>query len=164
MLLPEGEPSILRRFLKVWEMIDGFKERCRSKGWNVFENDVVEAKDEYNRFVWPRRLNPETFRRVVSNPSCALQDGVSHREVELSYVVRLLSETPPEGVWRVLEERPSLSKRVSLYDLSRARRGGAPCPRMNNTGSVVLKEFELFLNTKYGISFSPFTKEEVVIV
>jgi hypothetical protein len=34
---------------------------------------------------------------------------------------------------------------------------------MNDTESVVIEEFERFLNSKYGISFAPFTKEEFII-
>jgi len=71
-------------------------------------------------------------------------------------MVWILNETPSPIVWKLIKETPCLSKKVALYDLSEAFRGEINCLKLNETGTTVLKEFEMFLNREYGIKLKPF--------
>ena len=147
---------------KVWDLIDKFKEHCKPKGWNAYQNeDLIEAENEYHKFVWVNHLYPNTFKRVVLDKLwnlCAVREGVSYRKLSLSYLAWVLPETPSRSIWRAFDDSPSLSTRVSLYDLSEAYAGNMACSKINETESVVLQEFERFLRSEYGIKFSPPSK------
>lgn len=147
---------IKKKTLKTWDFIDKFKELCRSKGWNAYENDdVIEAENEYHKFIWVNHLHVNTFKRVVMNPLCPIREGNSYRMVRLSCMAWVLSETPPMSIWQTVKEAPSLSRRVALYDLSSAYEEKPTCSKLNGTQSVVLQEFERFLNVECGIKLTP---------
>jgi hypothetical protein len=68
----------------------------------------------------------------------------------------ILDETPLPMVWKLVKETPSFSKKVALYDLSEAFRGRLNCLKLNETQTLVLEQFEMFLNREYGINLKPF--------
>ncbi len=144
-------------FPKIWDLIDMFKERCKQKGWNAYENeDLVETKNEYYKFIWVRSLHLSTFKKVVTSPLCAIRDGISYRTVRLTYMAWVLPETPSVSIWEMVKEAPSLSRKVAIYDLSRAYEGEFTVLKINETESVVLRRFEQFLNHEYGIKIASY--------
>ena len=68
----------------------------------------------------------------------------------------ILNETPRPMVWKLVKETPCLSKRVALYDLCGVFGGRRNCLKLNETENPVLEEFEIFLNSEYGIKLKPF--------
>ena len=62
------------------------------------------------------------------------------------------------SIWQMVKEAPNLSRTVALYDLSGAYSKEPTCLKLNETKSVVLQEFERFLNAEYGIKLTPLTK------
>ncbi len=163
-----GRVFLLNRsiFPKMWELIDKFKECCRLKGWSTFDNeDLIKAENEYHRLIWVNHLHINTFKRVVLNHLWnlhAIREGVSYRTVRLSYMAWILPETPSESILQTFEESQTLSRKVALYDLSRAYEAHYTCMRKNETESAVLREFEQFLNTEYGIGLEPFSKSRTI--
>jgi len=99
---------------KVWDLIDRFKNRCRSRGWKAREHeDMVERGGECHLFLWIRRVNPHTFEKIVSRPlTCGVRECASYRVVHVSYLAWTLPESPPENVTRLVIERSDLSKKV----------------------------------------------------
>lgn len=81
---------------------------------------------------------------------------MSYKTVQPSYMTWILDETPSPMVWKLVKETPSFSKKVALYDLSEAFRGRLNCLKLNETQTLVLEEFEIFLNREYGIKLKPF--------
>ena len=160
LLTEKGRLSI--SFPKVWDLIDKFKERCKPKGWNTYQNeDLIEAENEYHRFVWVNHLYPNTFKRVVLDKLwnlCAVREGGSYRTMSLSYLTWVLPETPSRTILQMFDDSLTLSKRVALYDLSGAYAGNMACLKVNETESVVLQEFERFLISEYGIKLAPMSK------
>ena len=145
---------------KVWDLISTFEECCRSKGWKAYENsDLIEAENECLKFIWVNHLHPETFKRVATAPLYAIREGISYRMVRISCMAWVLLETPSASICRMVRDTPSLSRRVAVYDLSRAHKEKPKCLRLNETESVVLQEFEWFLNAEYGIRLVPLTLE-----
>lgn len=144
-------------FPRVWELIERFKDWCRSRGWRTREReDLVEAGGKYHNFLWAQSVNPSTFKTIVSSPlRCALQEGVSYRVVDISYVAWVLPDTLPEDASRLVTEKSDLSRRVAIYDLSRTYAGEPVCLRLNETDSVVFQEFERFLNREYRVKVRP---------
>jgi len=145
-----------KHILKIWGLIDNFKEYCnKSKGWNVCENDdLIEAENEYHKFIWINHLHPNTFKRVVRNHLCSVQEGVSYRTVRISYMAWVLPEAPSESTTRIIAEEPLLSRKIAMYDLSEAYAGRPICLKLNETKSVVFHEFERFLSIEYQIKLS----------
>jgi len=142
-------------FPKVWNLIGEFKERCGKKGWKAYPyDDLIETENEYHRFLWLHNLRPHTFRKVVMNPRCSIREGLSYRTVGLTYMAWVLPEALSESIWRIVKERAGLSRRVALYDLSSAYGGNTTCLGLNETKSVVLQEFECFLDGEYGIKLT----------
>ena len=153
----------VRALPKVWDLIGEFKEGCNTKGWKAYPyDDLIETEEEYHRFLWLHHLHPHTFKKIVMNPLCSVREELSYRTVRLTYIAWVLPETPPTSIWQTVEEEAGLSGRVALYDLSCAYSGKSTCLKLNETKSVVLQEFERFLDTEYGIkltSASPARKE-----
>lgn len=69
----------------------------------------------------------------------------------------VLPETLSVSICHMVKNTPGLSRRVALYDLSRAYEENPTCARLNETDSVVLEEFERFLDGEYGIKLAPLT-------
>ena len=142
--------------LKIWHILDEFKEHCKLKAWDIHEkDDIIEAENKFHRFIWTYRLYPNTFRRVVMHPSYPIQEGIHSRTVRISYVAWLLLKNPSASIWQVFGEIPDITKRVALYNVSSALAGGNECQKLNETNSVVFAEFEQFLKTVYGMKLKP---------
>jgi len=156
----EGISILKKQILRVWSLIDDFKEYCsKSKGWNVCKDeDLIEAENEYHQLIWINHLHPSTFKSVVENPLCSFREGVSYRTIRLSYMAWVLPKTPPESITKIVAEEPRLSKRVAIYDLSEAYSGRPICLRLNETKSVVFHEFEKFLSMAYDVRLWPMYK------
>lgn len=146
-------------FPQIWEFIDRFKLCCRLRGWRAYEHeDLVEAEGEHHIFVWMRKVHNNTFKRIIINPRCSVREGISYRIVNVSYMAWVLQEAPPETITRMVAERPRLSRRIAIYDLSEAYAGRPICSSLNETKSVVFQEFENFLTTEYHIELRPIYK------
>jgi len=138
--------------LKIWNLLDEFKEYCKQRDWNIHEKvDVIEVGNEYHRFIWTSHLYPDTFRRVVTHPSYCILEGICCRMIKISYVAWLLSEDPPISLIKMLSEIPNITKKVAIYNLRSALKGGRECQRLNETNSVVFATFEEFLKDRYGM-------------
>jgi hypothetical protein len=141
---------------KVWEILKKFKELCRVRGWKTSESeDWVETDEKYNMFLWARNIHPSSFKRVVSNRKCIVQEGLSYRVVDASYTAWLFSETPPETLFKTVFENPDFSERIALYDLSPVLEGKNLCVKLNQTDSPVFEEFERFLRDELKVKFKP---------
>lgn len=141
---------------KVGELIKLFKDSCYSKGWKTSERvDWVETGGEYHNFIWVRAIHPLTFWRVTTNSILGVHEGTSYRVVNVSYIAWIFSETPPESIAQLVKERPKLSKRIAIYDLSRAYTKKPVCSKLNETDSMVFREFENFLDKEYKVKINP---------
>jgi hypothetical protein len=114
------------------------------------------VENEYYKFYWTRDFHPQTFKKILAKQSCSLGEHLAYKTVRVSYMVWILNETPSPMVWKLVKETPSFSKKVALYDLSEAFRGNLNCLKLDETGTPVLEEFEMFLNREYGIRLKPF--------
>ena len=139
----------------ILSLIGNFKICCKCRGWYAYESDdLIEAKNEYHKFFWIHLLHLETFKKVTSNFTCYICEGISLRKLSLSYMAWILHETPkPSILQHIFEEMPNLSRKVAFYDLSRVYKGEPTCLRLNETESVVFQEFERFLKKEHGIKF-----------
>lgn len=139
---------------KIWDLIEQFKCKCRLKGWWASEReDIIHANGEYHNLVWARKVYPRTFKSVVTNQNCPIRDGSSYRIVNISYRAWVLIERPPENVISIVTADPRLLRSTAIYDLSEAYVGKPLCIKLNETGSIVFREFESFLETEYKINF-----------
>jgi len=145
-------------FPKVWDLVDEFKERCKLKGWKAYDKyDVIKADNKYCEFIWVRNIQPASFKTIIIDAACSVQEGLSYRMIKLSHMIWLLIETPATSIWRIVKETPDLTRKVSVYDLSEAYKGRLTCPRLNETTCAVLQEFEHFINTKYDVEFTSYS-------
>ena len=141
---------------KVWEILKEFKNFCKFHGWKTSEkNDWVEADEEYHNFLLVRNVHPTSFKNIVSNEKCIVQEGLSYRVVKASYTAWLFSEEPPETLIKTLYENPDFSKRTAIYDLSPFLNGKNLCIKLNCTDSPVFKEFENFLEKEFKVKLKP---------
>lgn len=140
---------------KVWEILRKFKELCSFRGWKTSEsNDWVEVNDKYHNFLLARKVHPTSFKSIVANKKCVVQEGLSYRVVETSYTAWLFSEAPSETLFKMLYENSDFSKRIAIYDLS-SLEGKNLCVKLNHTDSPVFREFERFLKEKLKVKFKP---------
>jgi len=145
--------------LEIWNLLDEFKEYCKLKAWNFHEKeDIIEAENEYHRFIWTKCLYPNTFKRVVMQRLYPIQEGIHCRKVRISYIAWLLLESPSTPLRRMISEMPDITKRVAIYDVSFILTGRHECQKLNETNSVVFAEFEQFLKTEYGMRFKSIKK------
>jgi len=141
---------------RVWELLRRFKDECRSRGWNASENeDWINLDQQYHNFLWARAIHPSTFKKIATSRKCAVHKGVSYQVVDVSYTAWLFPETPPEELLHAVAENPELSKRTAIYDLSWAYSGKPVCLKLNETDSPVFREFESFLEKKWGVELKP---------
>jgi len=144
---------------KAWDLVARFADDCRQHGWKVYENeDLIEAENEFHKFIWVNHLQTSTFKYIVTNPLCSIREGISYKIVKLSYVAWILPEALPMSIWQMVKESPSLSRNVALYGLSWSYGRKQTCLNLNKTESLVFKKFERFLNAEYGIKLVPLTK------
>jgi len=136
--------------LRIWNILDEFKEYCKRRDWSIHEKvDVIEAGNEYHRFIWTSHLYPDTFRRVVTHPSYCIPEDTYCRMIKISYVAWLLSEDPPASLMKMLRETPKITKKVAIYNMRPVLTGKRECQRLNETKSVVFAAFEEFLKDRY---------------
>ena len=139
---------------RIWEVIRSFKDECLSAGWKTSENeDWVHADEQYHNFLWARTIHPSTLKKIAKASKCAVREGVSYRVVDVAYTAWLLLETPPEELIQMVMEDENLSKKTALYDMSDLQSAKPICTRLNSTDSNVFKEFEDFLQKKWGVKF-----------
>jgi len=141
---------------RVWELVRSFKNECKSRGWETSEHeDWVKAGSEYHNFLWARTVRPSTFKKIAEEHKCAIKEGVSYQVVDVAYTAWLFSETPPEELLKTVAENPEIFMRTAIYDLSLAYSRKSFCLKLNQTGSSVFREFESFLEKKWGVKFKP---------
>lgn len=144
-------------FPTIWNLIESFKERCQSSGWETYETgDWVRTKDgKYHNFLWTQTIHPSTFERIVSNHKCGIRRGVSYEVVDIAYSCWLFSERPPEFLISKVKKNPKLNSKTAVFDLSCVYSGKNFCRKINETESCVFKEFEQFLEEEWGLQFKP---------
>jgi hypothetical protein len=137
---------------QVWDLLKHFKDRCESKGWKTSESeDWVKKGAKYHNFLWTSTIHLSTFKRIAKNHRCAINEGISYRVVDVSYTAWVFPQTPPENLIHVVREDPELLRRNAIYDLSCLYAGKPTCLRLNETRSTVFREFERFLEEKWGV-------------
>ncbi|MDH5391073.1 MAG: hypothetical protein OEX10_07990 [Candidatus Bathyarchaeota archaeon] len=148
------------RIPKVWELIDLFKGQCQLKGWKTSEHEdwVKTGDDEYHNFLWIQTVHPSTFEKIAVKHKCAIRKGVSYQVVDVSYTAWLFPQSPPENLMQTVKEKPELSQRTAIYDLSLAYAGKPLCLKLNETDSMVFKEFEKFLEAELEVEVKPVHK------
>lgn len=143
---------------KVWELMSGFKDSCRCRGWRTSESeDWINIGDEYHNFVLAKDIHPTSFRKMASNRKCVICEGLSYRVVEAANTAWLFYEAPSEALVKAVSENSALSEKVALYDLSPLLNGQNLCGKLNCTESPVFKEFESFLRDEMKLELSPLT-------
>ena len=147
-------------FPKIWDLIDLFKEQCRLSRWETVENeDLVKTEDgEYHGFLWTKTIHPSTFEKIVTNRKCGICRGNYYEVVNISYICWLFPETPPESLILWINGRPKLAQKTAIFDLSCAYIGKGICRKLNETESIVFKEFEHFLEEEWSIEFMSIDK------
>jgi len=147
------------RIPKVWELLDRFKDQCQLRGWKTSEHEdwVKTGDDKYHNFLWIQTVHPSTFEKIATNHKCAVRKGVSYQVVDVSYTAWLFPQSPPESLMQMVKENPELSRRTAIYDLSWAYGGKRLCLKLNETASMVFKEFEKFLE-ELGVEVKPVHK------
>ena len=135
------------RIPKIWELLDRFKDKCQLRDWKTSEHEdwVKTGDDEYHNFLWVQTVHPSTFEKIATNHKCAIRKGVSYQVVDVSYTAWLFPQSPPKNLMQTVKETPELSGRTAIYDLSGAYTGKPICLKLNETDSIVFKEFEKFL-------------------
>ena len=141
---------------RVWDLICDFKRECESRGWKASNHeDWIRVGNDYHNFLWTRTVRPATFKKIAEERKCAIKQGISYQVVDVAYTAWLFSETPPEELLQMVDENPELFKKTAIYDLSWVHSGKPVCLKLNQTDSRVFKEFESFLEEKWGVEFKP---------
>jgi hypothetical protein len=139
---------------RLWELVHSFKSNCQLLGWKTSEHeDWVHAENQYHNFLLIRTIYPSSFKKVMKASKCAIRNGTSYRVVNIAYIAWLFSDPPPEEVKKVVMIDQNLGKNTAIYDLSGLYSGNPTCLKLNLTESRVFKEFEDFLQKKYGVKF-----------
>ncbi len=141
---------------RVWELISHFKDDCHSKGWKTSKNeDWIKVGDKYHNFLWTRNIHPSTFKKIVTASKCAIKQDISYQVVSVAYTAWLFSETPSDVLVLSVVKDPALAKRIAIYDLSNLYADKPVCLKLNETNSEVFKEFENFLENRWGVELKP---------
>lgn len=166
--ISERGRSILHRLVglpRVSELMEQFKEYCKSKGWITSEyGDWIKEADKYHNFLWVETtIYPPTFEKVAAGRRFAVRKGLSYQIVDLSYSAWLFKKTLPEKLIQIVSENSEISKKVALYDLSQAYLMNPHVLKLNKTNSEVFREFEYFLQTRWNLGFTDMEsrKEEI---
>lgn len=139
---------------RIWEVIRHFKNECQSAGWKTSENeDWVLADEQYHNFLWARTIHPSTLKKIAKASKCAVREGISYRVVDVAYTAWLFSEAPPEELIHIVIDDENVAKNTAVYDMSDLHSAKPMCTRLNLTENKVLKEFENFLQKKWGVKF-----------
>lgn len=142
-----------RRIPMVWDLIEQFKHKCKMRGWWVSRyEDVIQANGEYHVFLWARRVHPKTFRSITLSQCYPVREHeLSYKVVNVSYTAWVFPEKPPESIFMFICEDSLLRRCTAIYDLSEVYCGKPECLKLNETNSVVFREFEGFLESDYNI-------------
>ncbi|MEM2875963.1 MAG: hypothetical protein QXL67_03295 [Candidatus Bathyarchaeia archaeon] len=131
---------------ELWIILERFKDSCKAKGWDVEKSiDLIKRGDEYHNFLFTKEIRPSTFRRIGVYAKSVVKERELYRVVELTYNAWVCSKPVPESVWSILEEKPEMLSRNAIYDFSELATSGV-CRKLNETSSVVFREFENFLS------------------
>ena len=152
------------RIAEVWELLDNFKDKCQLRGWKTseYEDWVKTGNDRYNNFIWIQTVHQSTFEKICANHKVAIFKGVSYQVVDVSYIAWLFLQNPPENLMQRVKENREYSRRVAIYDLSWVYAGKPLCLKLNETVSMVFKEFERFLEEEFGVEVKPVQKMPVL--
>lgn len=133
-------------------MICHFKRDCQSLGWRTSDHeDWVHADNQYHNLLWTRTIHPSTFKKIAKTSKCAVKKGVSYHVVDVAYTAWFFSESPSEELMKIVMDDQKLAENTAIYDLSGLRTTKPVCLRLNSTGSRVFKEFEDFLQKRWGV-------------
>ena len=148
------------RIPNAWELLTRFKGWCRLKGWETSEHgDWVKTGDnKYHNFLWSQTVHPSTFKKIAGKHKCVLHNGTFYQVVDVSYTAWLFLQSPPENIVKKVRENPRCSKTTSIYDLSHAFTDKPFYLKLNETNSIVLKEFERFLEEELAVEVNSIHK------
>jgi hypothetical protein len=140
-------------FPTIWSLIESFKERCRLNGWETCETeDWIKTEDgEYDSFLWTQTIHPSTFERIATNRKCGVSRDTYYEVVDIAHTAWLFQESPPEFLISWIKGNPELRMRTALFDLSCVYSGENVCLKINETESIVFKEFENFLEEEWNL-------------
>ncbi|MBS7659656.1 MAG: hypothetical protein QXR17_01575 [Candidatus Bathyarchaeia archaeon] len=137
---------------KAISLIERFKKVCKSYGWKTSESeDWIAVGDEFHSFLITRCIHPSSFRAIVANRKCIVREGPTYRVVDAAYSAWLFSESPQLEIYQVIFEKPELSKKVAIYNLSPLFEGEKLCIKLNRTDSLVFEEFERFIKREFKV-------------
>ncbi len=144
-------------FPPIWKIIERFKERCQSIGWETCETeDLIKTEDgEYHSFLWTQTIHPSTFERIASSHKCGIRRGNTYMVVDIANIAWLFQEKPSDFLISWIKINPELRTKTALFDFSHVYTGRKICRKINETESIVFKEFEQFLEEKWSIEFKP---------
>jgi len=126
------------------------------RGWKTCESeDWVDVNDDYHNFLWTRNVTLASFKTIISNRKCVVQNGLLYKVVEPSYLAWLFSEMPSEDLVKTVLQNPDFSKRIAIFDFNQLLEGKNLCVKLNNTDSPVFQEFETFLQSELKVKVEP---------
>lgn len=137
---------------KAISLIERFKELCKSRGWRTSESDDwIAVGDEIHNFLITRYVHPSSFRAIAASRKCIVREGPVYRVVDATFSAWLFSENPQQEIFQIFFEKPELSKRIAIYNLSPLLEGEKLCIKLNRTGSLVFEEFERFIKRQFKV-------------
>jgi hypothetical protein len=141
------------QFPTIWSLIESFKQRCRLNGWETCETeDWIKTEDgKYHSFLWMQTFHPSTFEKIATNRKCGIRRGDYYEVVDIANIAWLFQESPPDFLISWIKESPELNTRTALFDFSCVYAGKNICLKINETESVVFKEFECFLEEEWNL-------------
>lgn len=140
---------------KIWEIIERFKNRCQTEGWETTDHeDLIKRGEHYHNFIGVREILPSTFNSVGRYDRSAVQEGTSYRVVKVSCKAWICAKTPSKTLKHLLAKNPELLRRNAIYDLSQIYMNGV-CKKINETTNVVFQKFEKFLQKELGVKLQP---------
>jgi len=131
-------------------LVERFFEHCREMGWTTGEfSDFVKHGEKYYCFVWVKSSYQGRIPEILmDNRSSILEEG-GYGVRNLNYKALIFREPPPPSLINALARDSQLSKRVAVYDLSPLYEGEEVCRCLNETETLVYREFEDFLRKRY---------------
>lgn len=143
---------------KIWNIVDSFKEHCRSNGWETSETEdwIKTNNGKYHNFLWIQTIYPSTFERIISNHKCGIRRNISYEVVDVSYIAWLFKERPSEDIISRVKSNPDWLMKTALFDFSCAYNGGNICRKLNKTNSAVFIEFENFLTNEWNLNLKAY--------
>lgn len=150
---------------KIWNIIDTFKERCRLNGWKTSENEdwIKTNNGKYHNFLWIQTIYPSTFEKIITNHKCGIRRSTSYEVVDVSYTAWLFKESPPEFIISRVKNITEWSKNTAVFDFSCAYQGKNFCRKLNDTDSVIFREFESFLTDEWNLNLKDFNKIPILM-